>query len=140
MNYETLDHTGDLGFEINAPTVDALFRLASDTLFDILIDVPAVEEREHRTITAEAADLEELLVDFLRELLYLHDAEGFLVRRTELRSGPDPEGRTVSAEVFGEPFDAARHRIARQIKAVTYHGLLVEECEDGWQARVILDI
>ena len=137
MSYQALDHTGDLGFEIDAPTAPELFVVAADTLFEIMVDVEAVEERESRTVAAEGADLEELLVAFLGELLFLHDADDFLVRRTEIRSGPDVR---VEAEVFGEPFDGERHRIERQIKAVTYHALFVREEGDAWRARVILDI
>ena len=140
MAYQALDHTGDLGFEIAAPTAADLFILAADTLFEILVEVDAGEERERRTIRAEGEDLEVMLVDFLRELLYLHDAEGFVVQRTVILAGPEGADGRVSAEVFGEPFDPERHRVARQIKAVTYHGLRVCQDADGWQARVILDI
>jgi SHS2 domain-containing protein len=40
----------------------------------------------------------------------------------------------------GEPFDPARHRILKEIKAVTYHQASVEKTGDVWVARVIFDV
>ncbi len=96
-----------------------------------------MKETVRREVRAEGEDLEELLVAFLGELLYLHDAEGLLFRRARVLEGPD---RQVRAEVLGEPFDPGRHRIERQIKAVTYHGLRVQKTRGAWRATVILDI
>jgi len=42
--------------------------------------------------------------------------------------------------VRGETCDPARHSLAHEVKAVTYHGLAVEQVPDGWRAEVILDI
>jgi SHS2 domain-containing protein len=46
----------------------------------------------------------------------------------------------VQAIVRGERFDSARHRLEHELKAITYHGLKVEQTGDGWVAEVVLDI
>jgi SHS2 domain-containing protein len=103
----------------------------------MLAEIDTVEERARRIVQADGADLEELLIAYLGELLYLHHGEGMLLRRVEIRDGPSDR---VEAVAFGEFFDPARHRIEREIKAVTYHGVLVEEEGGTWRCRVILDI
>ncbi|MFB3890681.1 MAG: archease [Phycisphaerae bacterium] len=47
----------------------------------------------------------------------------------------------VTAELTGEPFDASRHEIHTEVKAITYHLLKVSQEQDGtWIGRVILDL
>ena len=46
----------------------------------------------------------------------------------------------LSATAWGEPLDPARHELAREVKAITYHELRVEQTADGWLAEVIVDI
>ena len=135
--YRWIDHTGDLGFEVEAGSLPALFEAAAAALLDILFEPDGVEPLETCEIHVEAADREELLVAFLGEILFLHEVEDRLFRRVEVISEPD---RTVTARLFGETFDPGRHIIRRQIKAVTYHGLVVEPTDSGWRARIILDI
>ena len=50
------------------------------------------------------------------------------------------QGGNLSATCRGEPMDAARHQMEHEVKAITYHGLRVEQTAGGWQAEVIVDI
>ena len=45
-----------------------------------------------------------------------------------------------AATCRGEPMDPARHEMDHEVKAITYHGLRVEQTADGWVAEVIVDI
>ena len=36
--------------------------------------------------------------------------------------------------------DANRHQMEHEVKAITYHGLRVEQTSADWQAEVIVDI
>lgn len=136
--YRILDHTGDLAILVRADTLPDLYDAATYALFDVILDVGAVEARESLPLRIDgAADAEDLLVRFLSELLFLHDARHWLFRGARVRAiGHD----SVDAEVLGERFDPARHRVKRQIKAVTYHALLLSQDAQGWSARVVLDL
>ena len=46
----------------------------------------------------------------------------------------------LSATAWGEPVDFSRHRLVHEAKAITYHGLKVEQTTNGWTADVIVDI
>jgi SHS2 domain-containing protein len=46
----------------------------------------------------------------------------------------------LTATARGEPYDPARHVLAHEVKAITYHELKVEQTADGWLAEVIVDI
>jgi SHS2 domain-containing protein len=136
--YEFLDHTGDMGILARAPTHEALYSVATRALFDVIADVTHIEPRETVPVRATGAvDREDLVVRFLSELLFLHDARGWLFCDATVRTLTD---ETVEADAMGEPFDPERHAIERQVKAITYHHLLLSEDRDGWSLRVVLDL
>jgi SHS2 domain-containing protein len=95
-----------------------------------------VEPREELTLHVAGRDIEYLFVDWLDELLFLFESKRFLA--SEFETVVDEMG--LSATVRGETCDLTRHALAHEVKAVTYHGLTVEQTPDGWQAEVILDI
>jgi SHS2 domain-containing protein len=135
--YETFEHTADLGLRVRAPDLDQLFAEAARALFAaILDDVNAVEPRQRLDVELAGDDREFLLFDWLRELLYRFDGEHQVFGRFEVRVRAD--GLTGTA--WGEPLDRARHALAHEVKAITYHGLRVEQTADGWLAEVIVDI
>ncbi len=130
-------HTADVGFEVEAPTLAACFERAALGLAGVIADTAAVAPRARRPLAVEADERTALLHDFLHALLLLAQLDGFLVSAVEV-TAIDAGG--VRAIVAGEPFDAARHRLHAEVKAVTWHGLALEPGALGWRARVILDV
>jgi SHS2 domain-containing protein len=77
------------------------------------------------------------MVDWLSELLYLHDVENLLFKAFEIESvGEDG----LKAVAKGEPFQEGVHVIKTEVKAVTYHQIVVREKKGRWKAQVILDL
>lgn len=127
----------DVGLEAWGPTLAECFRQAALGMFELMVPLAAVRPAEAREVSAfgEAPDL--LLVNWLNELLYLHDVEGFGVHDVET---PRLHGDRVHARVFGEPVDPARHPRGILVKAATLHGLEVVEGRAAARARVVLDV
>ncbi|HOG06696.1 MAG: archease [Syntrophales bacterium] len=160
--YEVFDHTADLGILFEGRDLADLFETAAFAVFDLMTELPAVEERRTHRFIVTGGDREDLLVNFLRELLYLFNGRGFLVRRCAVRiddagepetrsrpapseavsvgSEPVPPQWRLEAEAAGEPFAPDRHRMKTEIKAVTYHGLEIRETTAGWWGRIVCDV
>jgi SHS2 domain-containing protein len=137
MPWQTFDHTADVGLRIEAPTRAALFEEAGRALTALIVEDPdAVEDRETRTFELAAADPEDLLFDWLQALLVAFEVEGMLLTRFRVTL----EGERLWAEAGGEAVDRARHRLAHEVKAITYHGLSLRRGDDGWRADVVVDI
>jgi SHS2 domain-containing protein len=135
--YETFDHTADVGLRIEANSLDQLFAEAGAGLFSLLVeDLSAVQPRESVEIQLKGQDLEYLLFDWLKELLYRFDAEHWLLSRFDVQV----EEGELHANVHGEKADWNRHAPSHEVKAITYHGLRVSRQADGWLAEVIVDI
>lgn len=133
-----LDHTADVGLEIRAPSLDELLTGAVDGMMGLVRGEARAEEAQLRTVAVEGADPPRLLRNLLREVLYLHEAEGFASTSARIRAAEGPGGLTVKAELRGGPDPAPPHR---ELKGVTLHGLQAREGTDGeWFARVIFDV
>lgn len=136
-SYRPLEHTADLGLEVWARTLPELYALAAEGMCSLYFDLDAVQPQQERTVVARGHDREELLIDWLGNLLYAIEVERFLPRRFEIEELQD---RELRARVWGEAFDPARHRWRTGIKAATYHNLQVRETPDGlWTVQVIFD-
>ena len=132
-----IEHTADVAIAAAAPDLASLFDRCAAGMFSLIAEGDPVAAREEVRVEAAGEDEAELLVDFLRELLWLHAEQEFLyaaVRFEELGA------RRAVAVVRGERADPARHAVVREIKAVTYHGLEVVRADEGWTARVVFDV
>jgi SHS2 domain-containing protein len=135
--YETFDHTADLGLRIRAADLDTLFVEAAQCLFSAVVEDLATVRPLHKVdVQLPADDIELLLFDWLRQLLYHLDAEHLLFGKFEVHITE----AGVSASAWGEPLDRARHNLEHEVKAITYHGLSVEKVGSEWLAEVIVDI
>ncbi|WP_350191760.1 archease [Gimesia sp.] len=88
------------------------------------------------TLSVSGTELDYLLFDWLDELLFRFETSQLLFCEFDVQF--HYEGITVSAQ--GETFQADRHRLAHEVKAITYHQLSVQQTAEGWQARFIIDI
>jgi SHS2 domain-containing protein len=136
--YEHFEHTADLGLRVRAADLNTLFAEAAEALFAAVVeDLSTVEPREPTTIRVSSTDLAYLLFDWLRELLFRFEADHRVFRNFEVQISDN--GLTGTA--WGEPYNPGKHPLSHEVKAITYHGLLVEQTEDGgWLAEVIVDI
>ena len=135
--FRLLEHTADIGFEAFGATQEEVFANSARALIHLIVDWESIEPRDEVSIQVEASDLESLLVNWLSEILYLHDTERWLFREFEVRR---PSGQSLLAFARGEKFDRTRHQVKLMVKAITYHQLLIEKLPQGWRAQVYVDI
>ncbi len=135
--YRIIEHTADTGFEVSGSTKKQVFESAAKALFDMMWQVEALQDIKPENIEIKGSDLEELLVNFLEEFLYLYDAKGLVCTGVQVES---LTAEKVCARVRLQKFDEARDQELLGVKAVTYHQLFIGEKDGKWQAQVFLDI
>jgi SHS2 domain-containing protein len=133
-----LDHTADVGFELRAPSLEALFDEARRALLMVVFEHPPEEGEGANTVRLSAPDRETLLVRWLNELVYLIQDAGFVPVGAEIQL--DDSGYALEARLTGAPLLLEEYGWQGEIKSATFHGLEVTNYEDGWHARVILDV
>jgi SHS2 domain-containing protein len=138
--FEPVEHTADLAFIARGRTPEELFTHAAEAVIAFLYDRATVEPLEEERIEVSGEDPEELLVAWLQEILYRQEVKRRLYREFRLESATPPR---LVARASGESFDPARHEILTQIKAATYHDLVIsaETTTAGplLRVRVVLD-
>jgi len=139
--YRYFDHTADLGFHVEAATLPELFEDAGCALFGAMIEnLDDVKPTVEMTLTVATARLDDLLHDWLADLLAMFETEHLVACRFQVAIEDTEEEFRATAKIAGERFDEDRHEVDAVVKAVTYHGLEVESTDDGYEANVIVDL
>lgn len=131
--YETLEHTADVMIRSHGKSIEELFANAAYGMFDQLADLSKVKPNESFRIDIEGGDPEQLLVDFLSELLYIFDTELVLLSEFDVKH----DGEMLHVTARGERIDKKRHEMRKALKAVSYYKLEVSP-EKGY-AQVLFD-
>ena len=135
--WEHFETEADVGVHAWAPTRAGAFAQAALGVFALIVRPDEVEEREHREVRAQADSPERLLVGWINECLYVHEIEGFVVRRVEVDTCTET---VVHGVLHGEEVDTARHQLGTIVKAATLHRVSVTESGGRHEARVIVDV
>lgn len=136
MRFALREHTADVGVEAWGETLGEVFAALGDGMAAAMCDdVPP--EGERFDVEVDAENPEAVLFDYLDELIYQRDVRDVLPvdNRATVEAA---DGRwAVRGSARGVPLSAVD---AREIKAVTYSEMVIEEAEGGWRAYVVLDV
>lgn len=134
MKYEFIEHTADIGIKAYGKSLDESFSNAALAMFEVMTDVSKVEPVGEFEVRVKAENLENLLVDWLGELLFLHETQDVLLSEFDVNI----DNLSLDAKVRGEALDREKHELKDDVKAITYHMLEVNE-KEGF-IKVLLDI
>ncbi len=160
MSFSFFDHTADLGVEVNAATPSELFADAAKGLTAAICGNPeSITATESIAVTIYSDTLEDLLYDWLDEILFRFDAEHFLLAGCESlhltgdfttdrsRSTTNSTAYSNSTAAYslttvlrGERFDTGKHQMDREVKAITYHQLAIHCQANQWSAKFVVDL
>lgn len=134
--FQEFDHSGDVGIEAWGSSLAEVLENAARGLFS-LITTGGVESRAERLVTVASSDEENLVVDWLSEIITSVATHGEVYVSVEVRElGPD----RVQGILYGEPIDESKHGLRFDVKAATYHNLVFRKTADGYYTRVIFDL
>jgi SHS2 domain-containing protein len=129
----------DCAIEVEGADMADLFETAALALVEVMVDPATVPTTTRHTITLGAAELDLLLYDWLSELIFRKDRDGEVYTRTAVDIDGSGPFRLV-AEVEGGFLDPAYAELRSDPKAVTFHQFALERSDDGWRARIVIDI
>lgn len=135
--YELINHTADIGIIAYGNTKEEAFEVAAEAMFDLICPLDKVEDKERFDIEVDAEDQESLIVTWLNELLYVFDVKKLIFKKFNVTLIGNNQ---LISHCFGEKFDPKKHEIIREIKAVTYNLLKIENKDNQWMIQVVFDI
>ena len=126
MSYKVLDHATDAFIEVTASSLTEAFKVAGDSVVDIILDNSKIEEKKERNIVVKGKDLNYLLYNWLEDLIYLIITEGFAIKKLNITVEKNEE-YAISAQIFGEDIDIKKHGFKVEIKSPTFHEMDIKQ-------------
>lgn len=142
--YRYMDHTADVGLEVFAPNLSSLFEHAAMGMMSFICPSQSIEIHETLKITLHEELQDRLLLNWLREILFLVYSRNWIFKSFQVEINPvlksDVNGYLLNAYLHGETFNPSRHEICKEIKAVTRHLFSLKQREDGWESQILFDV
>jgi SHS2 domain-containing protein len=135
--YRVTRRQSELAVRITGGSQADLFSNSAFALFDVMAHVDKIEIKERMTLEVEGTDRDDLMVNWMRELLYLYQGSGYLLKEFNIGEVRDT---LVKAEVCGEKIDPDRHEIKQEIGSVASHKSRMEKTGNQWTAQVIFEL
>mgnify|MGYP000060397900 FL=1 len=137
MKYEIIDHTADVCIRVYGKSIEELFKNAATAMMELITDTGKVDTSQTVEIKAEGETLEELLVHWLEEILYIHQVKKMVFKDFEIIN---LSRNQIVGKALGENIDPDKHDLHHDIKAVTYHNLRIENLNDKLKVDIVFDI
>jgi SHS2 domain-containing protein len=136
--FKELDHTADWELKVWAPDLPALLEQAARGMYTLAGLTVGPGPLCRRNLEIQSHDSEGLLVNFLSELLYLEIDEGLVVEHFELQvvKLSHVGGYQLCGSLMGAPAASP----GKDIKAVTYHKMNIEQGPRGFEVRIVFDV
>ena len=129
----------DLAFDASGSSPQEMFEAAAQALTEAMVDTKHVRAQIEKTINLGPSAMDQLLFDWLAELIYLKDAENLLFCRFQVDLTSNRLWR-LAGKIHGELIDPNRHTLHMDVKAVTYHLFQITQRDGRWIARVVVDV
>jgi protein archease len=139
VGYEFLEHTADICARVYADTKEDLFESAACALFSLIIDHTPVSETSKK-IHLKSETIEDLLVNWLGELISLLFAKNFLPSKYEISIKQDENSCVLDGVVSGQRFNPFEQDIKTEVKAATYHNLHILQKQGQYQVDIVFDV
>lgn len=136
MPYTVLSHTADTGIEATAGSLTDLIEELAAGMFGLVADLEPCPADYVIRASVEAPSTEDLVVDVLAELVYRSEVENLFLCEFEVQATSATAVEVVAGGVEAQSVEL----LGPPIKAVTYHGLMVDQNNDGWYGRVYFDV
>lgn len=134
-----MDHMTDAVIEAHGSTLEESFEYAAMGLTNTMVDLDSVEQRMELNISAKGHDKYSLLFDWLDKVMLLLVADGIVLSKFKVKISSNGD-HLLEAVASGEKLDLDRHKYKVEIKAVTYHEMLIREDGSGVTVRFLLDL
>jgi SHS2 domain-containing protein len=142
MSFEHFEHGADVGVRGFGATPAEAFEGAAEAVFALLVEKPsALRAQVEERVEVDAANLEELLVAYLNELISLSDTRRLVFGRFQVEiTGGSPGPFHLKGRAQGEPLDPDRHEFTVLPKGATFTSLRVAAEGGQWLAQCVVDV
>ena len=142
MSYKFIEDfaIADVAFEASGKNLNDLFKSSAQAIFEILANVKKVNKTISKKIRLKNKVLENLLYDFLSEILYIKDLDYMIFSTCDIKIKESKNSYELEATLYGEKINPKKHKLHSDAKAITLHQFSIEKSKSGYKSFVIVDI
>lgn len=138
MKYKFLEHTADMKFIVHGKDLKTIFENSVLALSEYLSKGEKVEESITKRFKIFGRDYEELLYNFIDEIIYFLDAENFVAANAKVKLEKKKDKIELRAIVFGD--QAKNYKNLEGVKSATYSEMYIKKKMGKWEAQVVVDV
>lgn len=127
----------DVAFEAKGDNLNEVFEACGDAVFETIANLETLGDTETYTYTSENENVEDLLYDFLEEIIYLKDTESLIFKECNVII---KENNKIEVKFKGDKINQEKQELNTDVKAVTMHMFSLKKEKEGYRARIVLDI
>ena len=131
--YRFLEHTADIKFRAFGRTIEEAFKNSALALIKAMCK-EKIRGKLKEKIIVKGKDKENLLYNFLEELLFLLDTKNLFLSSVKVKI----KGLELTGEIKGD--DAKNYPVSLDVKAVTYSQMFVKQTSGKFICQVVLDV
>ena len=141
MSYEFVDNPGfgDLAIQLKGDTLEEVFTDAAIGLYSSIVELDDVTPSKTKDINLEATNPEQLLFNWLEELILLKDSELFVAKEIEVVIKKTKTYK-LEATLQGEKINSSKHELKHDVKAITMHEFKLQKKKNTFQGMVVFDL
>ena len=129
----------DIAYESYGKDLNELFENSALAIFDLSADIKTIEPNQKIELELDNEKLDNLLYDFLSEILFLKDSKYMVFKKVEV-SIREGHPNKLKAVLHGDTINSEKQHLENDIKAVTMHMFELKKVNNGYKARIVLDI
>jgi len=141
MKYEQFEHQADVGIRGYGETIEEAFENGAKAMFSVMVNLEKVEPKKEIEIKCEAANLEELFVEWLNKLLAEAGIGNLFFSNFKIKAiKKNNSDYKLLGLAKGEELNLEKHEPKVEVKAATYSQLKVEKKQNQYIAQTIVDV
>ena len=129
----------DIAFEAYGKDLNEVFENAALAIFELSADVETIDAVKKIEFELENKKLDNLLYDFLSEILFLKDSKYMVFKNVHIFI-KEGKKHKLKAVLEGDKINPEIQHLENDIKAVTMHMFELKKEKNKWKATVVVDI
>jgi len=129
----------DIAYEAYGKDLNEVFENSALAIFELSADVKTIDPKKKLEIRLKHEKLDNLLYDFLSEILFLKDSKYMVFRNVKVQIKEGKKNQ-LKATLEGDTINSEKQLLENDIKAITMHMFELKKAGNGYKARIIVDI
>ncbi|MEK6946519.1 MAG: archease [Nanoarchaeota archaeon] len=132
----------DIAYEAYGKNLNEVFENSALAIFELSAEVKTIKPKKKLEIKLEHEKLDNLLYDFLSEILFLKDSKYMVFKSVKVKISEDKKNKKfgLKATLEGDTINSEKQHLENDIKAITMHMFELNKIKNGYKARIVVDI